>query len=349
MAISPLQIAGRRVGPGEPAYIIAEIGQAHDGSLGTAHAYVDAVARAGADGVKFQTHIARAESTPGEPFRVRVFPQDETRFDYWKRMEFSEAQWVGLAAHAKERGLTFLSTPFSMEAIELLERVGVPAWKIGSGDIGTLPFLRRCAETRRPVLLSSGMSPLEELDAAVTEVRETGARVAVLQCTTAYPCPPEKLGLNAIAELRERYACPVGLSDHSGTPFAGLAAVTLGANLLEVHVCFSRECFGPDVPASITTTELAELVRGVRFIEKALANPVDKRSMARDLAELRTMFGRSVVLCRDLPAGHVLAAGDLAYKKPATGFPASRAHELLGRRLTRSVERDAFIAEADVE
>jgi N-acetylneuraminate synthase len=324
--------------------IVAEIAQTHDGSLGTAHAYIDAVARAGAGAIKFQTHIAAAESTPAEPFRVAFARQDKTRLDYWRRMEFTEEQWVGLAAHAREKGLVFLSSPFSFAAVELLERVGVPGWKVGSGEITNLPFLERLAATKKPVILSSGVSTWAELDRAVALFEE----VAVLQCTTAYPCPPEKLGLNVLAELSQRYRCPVGLSDHSATIYAGLAAATLGANLIELHVTFSRECFGPDVVASVTTAELAQLVEGVRFIERALANPVEKDRSAESLADLKQMFGKSIVAARDLPAGARLAAGDLALKKPGTGIPAARLLEIVGRILSRPVAADALLSESDL-
>lgn len=327
--------------------IIGEIAQTHDGSLGTAHAYIDAVANAGADAIKFQTHIAAAESTPGEPWRVKFSRQDATRFAYWQRMEFSEEQWHGLAAHARERGLLFLSSAFSPEAVDLLERVGVPGWKVGAGEVSNLPLLEKMARTGKPVILSSGMSDWAELDAAVHCVREHSAAVAVLQCTTAYPCPPEKLGLNVLAELRARYACPIGLSDHSGVIYAGLAAATLGAKLLEVHVAFSRECFGPDVIASLTTPELKQLVEGVRFIETALAAPVDKQAMADSLRELKQVFGKSIVAARDLPAGHCVTLADLAFKKPGTGIPAARYQELLARTLARAVVADAQLTEED--
>jgi len=329
--------------------VVAEIAQTHDGSLGTAHAYIDAVARVGADAIKFQTHIAAAESTPGEAFRIKFSRQDASRYDYWKRMEFTETQWRELAEHAAASNLIFLSSPFSIAAVELLDRVGVPAWKIGAGEVSNLPMLERIARTKKPVLLSSGLSSWQELDAAVEIARTSHAPVAVFQTTTAYPCPPEQLGLNVLAEIRDRYACPVGLSDHSATIFAGLAAATLGANLLEVHVTFSRECFGPDVIASITIDELGTLVRGIRFIEAALAHPVDKDRMAEQLAGLKQLFGKSIVTATSLPAGHTLVADDLAYKKPGGGLPAARRDHVVGRRLRRSVEADHFLSEEDFE
>ena len=230
-----LQIEGRSVGPGAPCLVVAEVAQAHDGSLGTAHAYIDAVARSGADAVKFQTHIAAAESTATEPFRVRFSPQDATRYDYWRRLEFTAQQWRGLADHARQQGLIFLSTPFSFAAVDLLAELEMPAWKVGSGEVTNLPLLDRLAATGRPVLLSSGMASWRDLDEAVGVLRAQGAGLAVLQCTSAYPCPPERVGLNLLEELRTRYGCPVGFSDHSGTIYAGLAAAALGANLLEVH------------------------------------------------------------------------------------------------------------------
>jgi N-acetylneuraminate synthase len=329
--------------------VVGEVAQSHDGSLGLAHAFIDAIANAGADAVKFQTHIASAESTRGEPWRTRFSPQDASRYDYWRRMEFSEAEWVGLRHHADARQLLFLSSPFSMDAVELLERVGVAAWKVPSGEMGSTPMLRRVAASGLPVLLSSGMSPLSELDAAVTLVKDCGRTPTVLQCTTAYPCPAERVGLNLIPVFRDRYGCPVGLSDHSGTIFPGLAAATLGIAVLEVHVALSREMFGPDVPASVTTIELKHLVEGVRFIEAMQANPVDKDAAAGEFSALRAIFTKSVSLRRPLPRGTVLSLDDLTAKKPGTGIPASRLQELPGRRLRRDVGSDEVLSESDLE
>jgi N-acetylneuraminate synthase len=336
------------IGDGAPCFLIAEVAQAHDGSLGAAHAYIDAVAKTGFPAIKFQTHIASAESTPAEQFRVKFSRQDATRYDYWKRMEFTPAQWHELADHARQLGLVFLSTPFSFEAIELLESVGVPAWKVGSGELTNLPMVERMAKTGLPVLLSSGMATWDEVDAAVNCIR-THAPLAIFQCTTAYPCPPEKVGLNVLGEIRNRYQVPVGLSDHSGTIFASLAAATLGANLIEVHAVFSRECFGPDTPASLMPNELLQLAEGVRFIEQALRHRIDKQAEAANMADLKLMFGKSVVAARDLRAGQTLAPGDLALKKPGTGIPAARWQLLFGRKLRQSISKDTLLQEVDLD
>ncbi|HYH81414.1 MAG TPA: N-acetylneuraminate synthase family protein [Longimicrobium sp.] len=342
-------VGARMVGPGHPALVIGEVAQSHDGSLGAAHAFVDAIAAAGADAVKFQTHIAAAESTPGEPWRVKFSPQDATRYDYWKRMEFTPEQWAGLAAHAADRGLLFLSSPFSAEAAELLERVGVPAWKVASGEVGNAPLLERLLATGIPVLVSSGMSPLAELDAAAAAVRGAGLPLAVFQCTSAYPCPPERVGLNLLQEFRERYDCPVGLSDHSGTIYPALAAAALGANLVEVHVALSREMFGPDVAASVTTAELKQMVEGIRFTERMIGSPVEKDAAAEETRPLRQLFTKSLVVRRDLPAGTVLAREHLAFKKPGTGIPAAEIDGVLGRRLRVHVHADDLLSSAHLE
>lgn len=329
--------------------VIGEVAQSHDGSLGAAHAFIDAIAKAGADAVKFQTHIAAEESTPSEPWRVRFSPQDESRYEYWKRMEFTEDQWLGLKKHADEAGLLFLSTPFSMKAVEMLRRIGMRVWKIASGEVGNTPLLEFVSSFGDPVILSSGMSPWKELDSAVETVRRNGNQLAVLQCTSAYPCPPDQVGLNLLGEMRERYGLPVGLSDHSGQIYAGLAAVTLGAEVVEVHVAFSREMFGPDVPASLTTGELRQLVDGVRQIESMTASRVDKDEKANDLAELRRLFTKSVVASSDLAAGTVLEGRHLELKKPGTGLDASQLSNLIGRRLARDLRRDQMVSLDDVD
>ena len=329
--------------------IIGEVALTHDGSLGLAHAFVDAIASAGADAVKLQTHIAAAESTPSEPFHVKFSRQDKTRYDYWKRMEFSEEGWRGLAEHARERGLLFLSSPFSVRAVEMLERIEMPLWKIASGETSNNLLLDRILDTGRPVLLSTGMSPVEEIDGAVARVRARKVDVGVFQCTTAYPCPAEKVGLNMLQFYRERYGCWVGLSDHSATIYPGLAGAATGMDMLEVHVTLSREMFGPDVVASITTAELRQLVDGVRFIERMRAHPIDKNASAQETAPLRKLFTRSLVASSDLPAGTVISREHVAIKKPGTGLAPDRLEEVIGRRLARPVAADQVLAAEDIE
>lgn len=271
-------IGARVIGPGQPCYIIGEVGLAHDGSLAQAHAYVDAVERAGADACKFQCHLG----DPMTEWRVRPeWGRDESRQEYWKRTGFSEAQWQELARHCAMVGVEFLCSPFSVEAVRLLDPL-VRAWKVPSGRIADMALLDAIAKTGKPVLLSAGMCTEHELVNAQGFLWDYG-QVKRLQCTTAYPCLAEQVGLPALLDWAD------GLSDHSGTIFPGIAAAALGCQVLEVHVCWSKDMGGFDTAASITVEQLAELVRGVRFVEAAM-KPVDKHKMAEQLSETRRVF-----------------------------------------------------------
>jgi N,N'-diacetyllegionaminate synthase len=332
-----------------PCALIAEVAQAHDGSLGMAHAFIDAAAIAGVDAIKFQTHIAAEESTASEPWRVKFSKQDETRFDYWKRMEFTPDGWAGLKKHAEEKGLIFLSSAFSHAAVDLLRKLGMPAWKVASGELTNLPLIEHMASDGKPVMLSTGMSPHDEIYAAVNVVRKTKSPLAIFQCTTQYPSPPESIGLNMLDELRARHECAVGLSDHSGTIYPSLAAVAAHkAQLIEVHLTLSRDMFGPDVVASVTPTELKQLVDGVRFIESMAANPVQKNTLDPRTAPMRQIFFKSVVPLTDIAAGTELARDMLGLKKPGTGIPAAELETVIGRILKRDVTRDTPLQQDDL-
>lgn len=343
------QIAGKKVGIGYPCYLIAEVAQAHEGSLGMAHSFVDAAADAGVDAIKFQAHIADAESTLDEPFRIALSTQDERRYDYWKRMEFSGEQWAGLARHAHERGLAFLCSVFSLSAVEMLESIGVPAWKLGSGEINSAEILNAAARTRKPLLISTGMSDFNEIAAVVDLVGSRNAPFALFQCTSRYPNPLSKVGLNVMGEMRGRFGCPIGLSDHSGSIHPALLALARGANLIELHVTFSRQMYGPDVAASITFGEMRSLADAKEAFWVIDANPVDKDQEADDLLQIKSIFGKSVALAQDLPAGAVLSSDVLTMKKPGTGFPREKLSTLVGRRLARPVYANRLLTDDDLE
>jgi N,N'-diacetyllegionaminate synthase len=238
--------------------IIAEVGNAHEGSLGLAHAHIDAAAKAGADTVKFQTHIAEAESTPSEAWRVKFSTQDGSRYDYWRRLEFTESQWAELKRHAENVGLRFLSSPFSVEAMMLLQRIGVDRWKIASGEVTNTPLLQRIAATKQPVFLSTGLGTRNEIQRAMRLFTD----YTIMHCVSEYPAAAEHIYL-PVADCHKE-----GISDHSGTIFPGLIAAYKDAAAVEVHLTLSREMLGPDVAASLTSAELRQLVDGVRFIER---------------------------------------------------------------------------------
>ena len=329
-------------------YIIAEIGQAHEGSLGIAHSFIDALASTGVDAIKFQMHIAEAESSDFEPFRIKFSYEDETRFDYWKRMSFTLEQWKQIKKHCDEAGLEFLCSPFSNLAVDWLEEIGVKCYKIGSGEVNNLLILERISQTRKPIILSSGMSSYEELDATVAFLRSKNNDFSILQCTTAYPTQPEQYGLNVIQELKNRYNVTVGYSDHSAKIETCIAATALGAEILEFHVIFDRKQFGPDSKSSLTIDETASLVSAVRNIKVALEHPIDKNSNAK-FSDLKQIFEKSLALNKDLPKGHVLTFADLEAKKPkGYGIDALKFKDVIGKKLTFDKNQWDFLNAEDI-
>ena len=328
--------------------IIAEIAQAHDGSLGMAHAYIDAVARTGCNAIKFQTHIAEAESSTHEPFRIKFSKQDDTRMAYWKRMEFTLEQWQEIKAHCEAVGLEFISSPFSNAAVDLLEKLGVKRYKVGSGDVNNFVLLEKIAQTGKPVIISSGMSSIEELDKTVAFLKTRKVDYSILQCTTAYPTTPDQLGFNVISELKERYNVTIGFSDHSSSIEACIAATALGAEILEFHVVFNKEMFGPDAKASLTMDETSSLVKAVRNISIALQNPIDKSDNS-DFEKLKSIFEKSLAINKTLKAGDIISFSDLETKKPkGFGILASEYEKVIGKKLNRDMSQWDFLNEEDL-
>lgn len=331
-------------------FIIAEIGQAHDGSLGILHSYIDALKDTGIDAIKFQTHIADAESSIYEPFRVKFSYKDKSRFDYWKRMEFSLDEWKEIKSHCDDAGLEFMSSPFSNLAVDYLEEIGIKRYKIGSGEVTNFLMLEKIAKTNKPIILSSGMSNFKELDNTVKFLNEFGYdenNLSILQCTTAYPTKPEEIGLNVIEDLKNRYKCKVGLSDHSGTIYPSIAATSLGAKILEFHVTFDKRMFGPDATSSLNIEEVKELVKGVRFIEKSLTK-IDKNDNSR-FKELKNIFEKSLCVNKDLKKGVILSFNDLDAKKPANkGIKASNYKDIIGKKLNKDLKQWSFLREEDI-
>jgi N-acetylneuraminate synthase len=330
------------------SFIIAEIAQAHDGSLGTAHAYIDALAKTGIHAIKFQTHIADAESSIYEPFRVKFSKQDATRFDYWKRMEFTLQQWKELKQHCDDVNLEFMSSPFSNAAVDLLEEVGVSRYKIGSGEVTNFLLLEKIAQTKKPVILSSGMSSYLELDEAVNFLKSKNVVYSILQCTTAYPTKPEQYGLNVIKELKERYQVPVGFSDHSAKIATSLAAAALGAEIFEFHAVFNREQFGPDTTSSLTIDEIKLVSKSIKNIEKALQHPISKNDNAA-FKDLKSIFEKTLALNKNLDKGHVLRFSDLEAKKPANkGIAAKFFNDVIGKSINKDMQQWQFLTEEDI-
>lgn len=327
--------------------IIAEIGQAHEGSLGMAHAYIDALANTGVDVIKFQTHFAEAESSIYEPFRIQMSGQDKSRQEYWRRMEFSLEQWISLKNHCEEKNLEFLSTPFSNAAVDLLEKIGVKSYKIGSGDVGNPLLIEKIARTGKPVILSNGLVDETELDETIKILKANKIETSILQCTSEYPTKPEQYNFTEISHLKKRYNLPVGFSDHSGKPETSIAAFCFGAEILEFHAVFSRDQYGPDVSSSLTITDIKNTVDAVRRIEKSIQN---KETQSPRFEEYKNIFGKSLSVNKDLNKGHILTFEDLEAKKPAGyGISSHEYKAVIGKKLAKTKTKWDFLNFDDFE
>ena len=336
-------------GKNNKIYTIAEIGQAHDGSLGILHSYIDAVAKTGVSAIKFQMHIAEAESSEYEPFRVKFSYEDDTRYDYWKRMEFTLEQWKTIKKHCDEVNIEFLCSPFSNLAVDWLEEIGVNQYKIGSGEVNNFLLLEKIAQTKKPIILSSGMSSYEELDKTVDFLQSKNIEFSILQCTTSYPTQPENYGFNVIQELKNRYQVKVGFSDHSAKISTGIAAVALGASILEFHVVFDRTMFGPDTKSSLTINEVQQLVQAVNEIALAHENPINKNDNST-FFDLKKIFEKSLAINKNLEKGSVIKFEDLEAKKPkGYGILASEFEKYVVKKLIVSKNKWDFLNIEDFE
>ena len=290
----------------------------------------------------------RRNSTLDEPFRVRFTQQDATRFDYWRRMEFTPEEWQGLVSHARERGLIFLSSAFSVAAVNLLRGIGMPAWKIGSGEFASADLWRAMAETGAPILFSTGMSKRGEIADAVAMFRGLGLPFALLQCTSAYPTPLEAVGLNVIEELRREFDCPVGLSDHSGRCFSRLG----GAGARRKPARGPCHLPSPNVRSGRFRLDYLRRAEAVMPDARCAGHNgfylVDN-AMAEKLLEMRGIFGKSLAPICPLPAGTVLRPEMIVTKKPSGGIPLEAAGQITGRRLARDVVPERILRWDDLE
>ena len=338
-------IGNRQVGPDHPPLVVAEIGINHEGDAGKAHRMIDDAADAGVECVKIQTHVVDDEMIPND-----VVPgnADEPIWDMMIRCSLSADEEHSLAAHAAQRGLIFLSTPFSRAAADRLDALGVPAFKIGSGECNNYPLIRHVAGFGKPVIVSTGMNDIASITPAVQILRSAGVPFALLHCTSLYPTPPEQVRLGALAELATAFPDAVlGLSDHTTTIYPCLGAVALGASILERHFTSERSWPGPDIPVSSTPAEFGELVRGSRLIHAALGG--SKQILAAEQPTIDFAYA-CVVTTRPVPAGAPLTADNVWVKRPGTGEIKARDYEsVLGHTAARDLPVNAQLRWADLQ
>ena len=348
---APFRLGGRTIGEGHPCFVIAEAGVNHNGDADLAHRLVDAAADAGADAVKFQTFDPERLVSPlarKAEYQIANTGSSESQLEMLRRLVLPHDVLAPLAARAARRGLLFLSTPFDEASADVLEGIGVPAFKVPSGEVTNHPFVAHVAAKGKPVLMSTRMSTLAEVAAAVEVVRENGdPPLALFHCVSSYPAAAADCNLRAIGAMKAAFGVPVGWSDHTEGIQVSLAAVAAGANLLEKHVTLDRGLPGPDHRASLEPGELAELVESVRQVESALGDGV-KRPAASERANV-AVVRRSLHAVRPLPAGHVLAAADLIALRPGTGLSPALRDRLVGRTLWVAVERGEMLIERHLD
>jgi N-acetylneuraminate synthase len=329
-------------------YTIAEVGQAHDGSLGIAHSYIDALSKSGVDAIKFQVHIADSESSSYEKFRTNFSYEDKSRYDYWKRIEFSFDEWVGLKKHCDDLCIDFIATPSSIKAVDWLDTLKVKTFKVGSGDMGNLLLLDKLSRLNKEIILSSGLSSFEDIEKSILPF-ENKSLISILQCTTEYPTSPFTWGLNNIQTLKDRFEVKVGYSDHSGEIYSCLAAHSLGAEILEFHAVFDKKMFGPDSSSSLTLGEIERLIHGLRQINIAINHPIDKNIFNSDKDNVKKIFSKSLSVNKHLSIGHILSFNDLESKKPSGyGIDVNDYKSVIGKKLSNPKKQNDFLNHNDI-
>jgi N-acetylneuraminate synthase len=347
-----LRVRGRAVGPGQPCFIIAEAGVNHNGDLAAAKRLIDAAADAGADSVKFQTFRAEESVTAGTPlaaYQKRNDPASASFLQMLKRLELPEGSTKELMRHAEKRGILCFSKPAWLGAVDELEDAGAPLYKIGSGDVTFHSLLRRVARTGKPVILSTGMATIEEVREALDVLRAAGAsELAVLHCVTSYPVEFPQANLKAIETLAKAFGdVPVGYSDHTLGSEAALAAVALGACIVEKHFTLDRALPGPDHKVSLEPAELAAMIRQIRNVEKALGH--GRKELAECERENIRIVRKSLVAARDIRRGERLQDEDMGFKRPGTGLSEKKRPFFIGKRASRDIAKDELLAEDMVE
>jgi len=343
--VKPIQIAGRLVGPGQPCFIIAEAGVSHNGDLKMARQLVDVAAEAGADAVKFQTFKAERLVTTGAPkadYQVVTTGTDESQLDMLRRLELSDEDQKVLFKYCEDQGITCLSTPFDEISADFLDSLGVPAFKVPSGELTNLPLLAHIATKGMPMIISTGMATLDEVELAVAVARENGNdQLVLLHCVSCYPAKASDVNLRALATMENAFSVPVGYSDHTLGIEVSLAAVALGACIIEKHVTMDRLLPGPDHHMSLEPTEFDAMVRGIRIVEQALGTGQKVPTITE--ANVASVARKSLVAAVPIAAGSILTDDLIRIKRPGTGLPPSAKGNIIGRRARTDIPAGALL------
>jgi N-acetylneuraminate synthase/N,N'-diacetyllegionaminate synthase len=338
-----IKIENKVIGEGEATFIIAEAGVNHNGDIELAKRLVDIASECGIDAIKFQTFKAEnvvAKNTPKADYQIKNTGTNESQYEMIKKLELSEDEFKELYKYTKKKGLIFLATPFDFESADFLDDL-VPAFKISSTDLTNLPFLEYVAEKGKPIILSTGMGTLGEVEEAVNTIKEINDDLILLHCVTNYPASFESLNLRVIKTLKGAFKLPVGYSDHSLGIYAPISAITLGAVVIEKHFTLNKNLPGPDHKASLNPEELKEMVNAIRLIEKALGDGIKRPTPEEE--EIKKVARRSLVANVDIPKGTVIKKEMIAIKRPGTGIEPKYLNVVIGKRAKRDIKKDEVL------
>lgn len=337
-----IKIAKRYIGKDEPVYIIAEAGINHEGDIEIAKKLIHIAKEAGADAIKFQTHLPEKEMLKDSTIKIG----DTNLFDLLKKVELTKENHIELKEYATKEEIEFLSTPFCIEAVDLLEKIDVPAYKVGSGEMTNFPLLEYIAKKKKPIILSTGMSTFKEIDETIGFLKNFESEIILLHCTSDYPTKYEDANLRVIEKLQTRYKIPIGLSDHSIGVYTAIASIPLGACVIEKHFTLDKKLPGPDHKASLNPSELKELVKGIRAVEKALGSV--KKLTDNEIA-IREIAHESIVSLVDIPKNNIIERNMIGMKRPGTGIPSKHFERLIGMKNIRNIKANTIIKWSDLE
>jgi N-acetylneuraminate synthase len=346
----PINVSGCKIGNDQPCFIIAEAGVNHNGDIELAKQLVDAAVEAGVDAVKFQTFKAErvvSAEAPKATYQKATTDADESQLEMVRHLELSPEAHQTLQTYCQEQNILFMSTPFDKGSVDLLDKLGVPLFKVGSGEITNWPLLKYIAAKQKPIILSTGMSYLGEADEAVRAIRDAGNdQLVLLHCVSNYPADPADVNLRAMATMTRAFQVPVGFSDHTPGIEVSLAAVALGACVVEKHFTLDKDLPGPDHRASLDPPELEALVRGTRVVEAALGDGYKRPAASEE--ENRGTVRRSLAASTDIPRGTIFTAAHLCSLRPATGLPPTLLRHIVGRETKREIKEGELITWSDL-
>jgi len=344
-----IKIKNIAIGDNYRTFIIAEVGLSHEGSLGVAISMIDAAAESGADAVKFQMHLAEEESSNFEKFRTQNFLQDKNRYNYWKRTSFTYQEWKLLKNYTQKKKLIFLCSPFSIKAVEILNKLKIDAWKIASGEFNNLFLIDKILEiSSKPIILSTGLSEKKEIQSVLNYIKKKRKNLVLLQCFSSYPTKLINVGHKLINQFKKDFNVCSGVSDHSGNLNSLLLSVTLGANVIETHVCFSKNYFGPDTSSSIKFDQLKFLVKFSEDFYFVKKKGTKKKEITSTQKKLRKIFFKGLAFRQNVSKGQVIKKEFLKDIKPLIGIPANNYKKIIGKKAKKNFSVNHIIKMKDL-